>query len=97
VVVNNDGGGIFGLLEPGEPEHAAVFERVFATPLGADIGAWCAGAGIEHVAPGCDDELVAALAPRPGVRVVEVRVDRGINRALQARLREAAQAAIDAP
>ena len=34
VVVNDDGGGIFTLLEPGEPERAADFERVFGTPTG---------------------------------------------------------------
>lgn len=96
VVVNNDGGGIFGLLEPGEPQHSAVFERVFATPVGGDIGAWCAGVGVEHVAPTCQDDLAAALTPRPGTRVVEVRVDRAGNRALQTRLHRAARAAIDA-
>ena len=34
VVPNDDGGGIFTLLEPGEPERAATFERIFGTPTG---------------------------------------------------------------
>ena len=37
VVVDNDGGGIFGELEQGEPEFATDFERVFATPHGARL------------------------------------------------------------
>ena len=41
VVANDDGGGIFTLLEPGEPEQAAAFERVFGTPLGTSLEALC--------------------------------------------------------
>ncbi len=43
VVANDDGGSIFSTLEQGAPEYAATFERVYATPTGADIGALCAG------------------------------------------------------
>ena len=46
VVVNDDGGGIFTLLEPGEPERAADFERVFGTPTGTDLAALCAAHGV---------------------------------------------------
>jgi 2-succinyl-5-enolpyruvyl-6-hydroxy-3-cyclohexene-1-carboxylate synthase len=94
VVVNNDGGGIFGLLEPGEPAHSGVFERVFATPTAGDIGAWCAGVGVEHHRPTSRSELAEALSPSGGIRVVEVRTDRGVNRALHAELRACASAAI---
>ena len=45
VVTNDDGGGIFTLLEPGEPERAADFERVFGTPTGTDLAALCARTG----------------------------------------------------
>lgn len=92
VVVNNDGGGIFALLEPGRlpPD---VFERVFGTPHHADLGALCAGTGTPHRRLSTVYELAAALAPEPGVRVVEVTVDRGGDRhrqrALQARIRAA--------
>lgn len=96
VVVNNDGGGIFGLLEPGEPALADVFERVYATPTGADVGGWCSAAGVEHDRPSSRAELLAAVRPRPGLRVVEVRTDRRRNRSLHADLRLAVAAAIDA-
>jgi 2-succinyl-5-enolpyruvyl-6-hydroxy-3-cyclohexene-1-carboxylate synthase len=96
VVVNNDGGGIFGLLEPGDPQHAAAFERVFATPTGGDVAGWCAAAGVPHVLAQSRDDLAAALVPRPGLRVVEVRTDRGANRALHRSVKAAAVAAVEA-
>ena len=48
VVVNDDGGGIFTTLEPGAPERAADFERVFGTPTGTDLAALCRAHGIRH-------------------------------------------------
>ena len=56
VVTNDDGGGIFTLLEPGEPQRAAEFERVFGTPTGTDLAALCAAHGVAHT-------LEAAEAP----------------------------------
>lgn len=77
VVVNDDGGAIFATLEHGRPEHADIFERVFATPHGADLGALCAGYGVHHEAVTTAARLREVLAvPRPGVSVVEVVVDR---------------------
>lgn len=96
VVVNNDGGGIFGLLEPGEHPQADVVERVFGTATGVDVAALCAGAGVPHTMPTTRADLVEALRPKPGLRVVEVRTDRHANRALHAELREAAATAIAA-
>lgn len=86
VVANDDGGGIFGVLEQGSAEHAAAFERVFGTPHGTDLAALCAAHRVPH---DCVElaGLSAALAPRPGLRVVEVRTDRSGLRALHARLR----------
>ncbi len=37
VVIDNDGGGIFGELEQGAPEFAVDYERVFGTPHGARL------------------------------------------------------------
>lgn len=93
VVVNDDGGGIFALLEQGAPEHARAFERVFGTPHGVDLGALCAATGTPHERVKLD-ELPAALTPRPGLRVVEVAVDRTVHRDLHARLRTAVAAAL---
>ncbi len=77
VVVNDDGGAIFATLEHGRPEHADIFERVFATPHGADLGALCAGYGVHHAAVSSVGALREVLAaPRPGISVVEVVVDR---------------------
>jgi 2-succinyl-5-enolpyruvyl-6-hydroxy-3-cyclohexene-1-carboxylate synthase len=93
VVLNDDGGGIFELLEQGAPEHAAAFERVFGTPHGVDLGALCAATGTGHVTADLDD-VAAALAPEPGLRVVEVRAGRGELREGHARLRAAVEAAV---
>jgi 2-succinyl-5-enolpyruvyl-6-hydroxy-3-cyclohexene-1-carboxylate synthase len=94
VVLNDDGGGIFSLLEQGAPEHADSFERVFGTPHGADLGALCAGYRVPHVVATSVPEFRAALKPAPGLRVVEVRVDRSRHRDLHARLRKAVAAAV---
>ena len=72
VVVNNDGGGIFGGLEPGRPEHARAFERVFGTPTGADLAALCGASCTPYTRVTSLDDLVnAALDPRNDVQVVE--------------------------
>ncbi|HST66139.1 MAG TPA: 2-succinyl-5-enolpyruvyl-6-hydroxy-3-cyclohexene-1-carboxylic-acid synthase [Mycobacteriales bacterium] len=76
VVVNNDGGGLFGLLEQGGPEHRDAFERVFGTPHGVDLAALCAATGTPHRRVGTREELAAALAEPDALRVVEVRTDR---------------------
>ncbi len=88
VVVNDDGGSIFALLEQGAPEHAAQFERVFATPHGADLAALCAGFGVPHRRVTDRAALRAALAePSGGVEVVEAVVRRDDRRALDAAVR----------
>ena len=93
VVVNNDGGAIFGGLEQGAPEHSQAFERVFGTPLGVDLAALCAASGTPHVRVDTAAGLTAALAPSAGLRVVEVRTDRTVATAVDARLRAAVAAA----
>lgn len=91
VVVNDDGGGIFATLEYGAPERATDFERLFATPTGADLGALCRGHGVAHeLVTGLLDLQQALQRPTRGLRVLEVPVDRAAHRALRAALRQAA-------
>jgi 2-succinyl-5-enolpyruvyl-6-hydroxy-3-cyclohexene-1-carboxylate synthase len=89
VVHNDDGGGIFTLLEQGAAEYQGSFERVFGTPHGADLAALCAGYRVPHTLVHDRAELRAALRPAPGPRVVEVRSNRALLRDLHARLRAA--------
>lgn len=96
VVLNDDGGGIFSLLEQGAPEHSRSFERVFGTPHGADLAALCAGYRVPYTLAGTLEEFRTALRPRPGLRVVEVRVDRSRHRGLHQRLRSAVASAVRA-
>lgn len=94
VVANDDGGSIFSTLEQGAPEYAGTFERVYATPTGADIAALCAGYGVphRHVAPA---GLAAALDEDvTGIRVIEVPVDRAGRRDLTARIGAAVKAVL---
>ncbi|WP_168706789.1 2-succinyl-5-enolpyruvyl-6-hydroxy-3-cyclohexene-1-carboxylic-acid synthase [Gordonia paraffinivorans] len=98
VVANDDGGGIFGLLEQGDPRYntgrfAGAYERVFGTPHRTDIASMCAGFHIPHRRVGVDD-LRAVLAEEPaagGIEVIEVATDRerlrSVHAAIAARLR----------
>lgn len=97
VVVNDDGGGIFTLLEPGEPGRAREFERLFGTPTGTDLAALCAAHGVRHtLSPDLAGLLdVVREAPR-GLHVVEVRTSRDRHRADQDHLRAVAAAAVTA-
>jgi len=95
IVHNDDGGGIFTLLEQGAAEYKNTFERIFGTPHHADIASLCRGYRVEHVHVTTSAELRAALAPPRGLTVVEVRSDRSLLRDLHARLRNAvAEAAL---
>ncbi|AYF73573.1 2-succinyl-5-enolpyruvyl-6-hydroxy-3-cyclohexene-1-carboxylic-acid synthase [Nocardia yunnanensis] len=87
VVANDDGGGIFELLEQGDPQYAGVFERVFGTPHGMDLAALCAAYRVPHrqVDPA---ELAAELTGHAhGIRVLEVATERSSLRELHATVR----------
>jgi 2-succinyl-5-enolpyruvyl-6-hydroxy-3-cyclohexene-1-carboxylate synthase len=93
VVVNNDGGAIFGLLEQGAPEHAEAFERVFGTPHGVDLQALCAATRTPYSLATTRQELRDQLQG-PGLRVVEVRTDRTAAVELDRALRAAVASAL---
>ena len=97
VVADDDGGGIFSLLEQGDPRLAADFERVFGTPHGADLRALCVGAGVPFTDtdPAGLEKLLAGpsvtfshrdIVPE-GLRVVRVSTSRSGLRDLHAALR----------
>jgi 2-succinyl-5-enolpyruvyl-6-hydroxy-3-cyclohexene-1-carboxylate synthase len=88
VVVNDDGGSIFAVLEQGAPSYAAAFERIFGTPHGVDLAALCAATRTPHWRVGSVPELRQALAsPNGGIEVVEVRCRRDNRRALDEAIR----------
>jgi len=95
VVAADDGGSIFGVLEPGAAEHQDAFERVFATPTHADLMALCAASGTPYRRVSTRVELRTAIAsPVGGIEVVEARVDRAGRRTLDAELGRAVHAAL---
>src|SRR4029450_9412259 len=62
VVPDNDGGGIFAQLEPGEDRHARDYRRVFGTPHGRDLVAVAQALGWAASSVASPGELAAALA-----------------------------------
>ncbi|MFD9699301.1 2-succinyl-5-enolpyruvyl-6-hydroxy-3-cyclohexene-1-carboxylic-acid synthase [Lentzea sp. NPDC059081] len=87
VVLNDDGGGIFSLLEQGAPKYDPSFERVFGTPHGTDLTALCAGYRIRHSIVDDAEEFRSALAAPQGLQVVEVQAKRDELRSLHERLK----------
>jgi 2-succinyl-5-enolpyruvyl-6-hydroxy-3-cyclohexene-1-carboxylate synthase len=92
IVVNNDGGGIFSMLE--QAAFPGPFERVFGTPHGTGIADLAAAAGLPYRRLERAAELPAVLAAagarRTGISLVEVRTDRPGQAALRQRLAAAA-------
>ncbi len=88
VVVNDDGGSIFSVLEQGGPSYAASFEKLFGTPHGVDLAALCAASRTPHRRATTPAELEEALgSPHGGVEVVEAVVRRDNRRAVDAAIR----------
>lgn len=70
VVIDNDGGGIFGDLEGAHPAYAAHFERVFGTPMPGDLAGYAQAAEIPVQTVTSLDMLASELADSHGTRVL---------------------------
>ena len=89
VVVNDDGGSIFAMLEQGAPEFAASYDKLFGTPHGVDVAALCAATRTPHVRVTALPQLDQVLgSPNGGIEVVEAICRRDNRRELDARIRE---------
>jgi len=101
VVVDNDGGGIFGFLPQAVELDPGRFEQLFGTPHGTDLVAVAEAYGVPAERVGSRAGLQSALngaAMRGGTRVVVVGSDRSqapeVHRRLQERVRVAARSAL---
>jgi 2-succinyl-5-enolpyruvyl-6-hydroxy-3-cyclohexene-1-carboxylate synthase len=89
VVSNDNGGGIFELLEQGDPRFSDVSSRIFGTPHDVDVGALCRAYHIEARQIEVDQLGPALAEPHEGMRVLEVKADRSSLRQLHAAIRAA--------
>jgi 2-succinyl-5-enolpyruvyl-6-hydroxy-3-cyclohexene-1-carboxylate synthase len=89
VVSNDNGGGIFELLEQGDPRFSDVSARVFGTPHDVDVGALCRAYHIDSRQIEVDALGVALDEPAVGLRVLEVKADRSSLRQLHAAIKAA--------
>ncbi len=89
VVSNDNGGGIFELLEPGDPRFGDVASRIFGTPHDVDVGALCRAYHVDSRQIEVGDLASALDEPAQGVRVLEVKADRSSLRRLHADIRAA--------
>ncbi|WP_020101267.1 2-succinyl-5-enolpyruvyl-6-hydroxy-3-cyclohexene-1-carboxylic-acid synthase [Mycobacterium sp. 360MFTsu5.1] len=93
VVSNDNGGGIFELLEQGDPRFSDVSSRIFGTPHDVDVAALCRAYHVECRQVEADGLAAALREPFEGMRVLEVKADRSTLRALHASIRAAIKAA----
>ena len=89
VVSNDNGGGIFELLEQGDPRFSDVSSRIFGTPHDVDVGALCRAYHVDSRQIEVDDLAAALDESFDGMRVLEVKADRSSLRALHASIKAA--------
>jgi 2-succinyl-5-enolpyruvyl-6-hydroxy-3-cyclohexene-1-carboxylate synthase len=89
VVSNDNGGGIFELLEQGDPRFSDVSSRVFGTPHDVDVGALCRAYHVDSRQIEVDQLGPALDEPGAGMRVLEVKADRSSLRQLHAAIKAA--------
>lgn len=77
VVLNDNGGAIFGGLEHAAAGDDTLYERVFGTSHVSDLSALCAGYNVGHITVRSTTELSEFLSqPAAGIRVAEVNFSR---------------------
>lgn len=87
IVLNDNGGAIFGGLEHAAAGDNSLYERVFGTSHVSDISALCAGYSVGHTSVTSTAELQEYLnQPAQGIRVAEVRFDRVLRAQVNAHL-----------
>ena len=95
VVIDNDGGGIFGFLPQAEALPGAEFEALLGTPRGLDTAKAAALFGLSHRRIESLEELPDALAA--GTNLIQVRTDRAANVTLHRDLAGAVSEALPPP
>ena len=89
MVSNDNGGGIFELLEQGDPRFSDVSSRIFGTPHDVDVGR-CAARTTSRPARSRSPIWVPCWTNRTtGMRVLEVKADRSSLRELHAAIKAA--------
>jgi 2-succinyl-5-enolpyruvyl-6-hydroxy-3-cyclohexene-1-carboxylate synthase len=92
VVIDNDGGGIFGFLPQAEALSESEFEALLGTPQGVDVGRVAHLFDLPHRRIATASELTEALAA--GTCLIEAKVDRQANVDLHRRLSAAVAEAV---
>jgi len=92
VVIDNDGGGIFGFLPQASTLDESEFEALLGTPRGVDVAKAADLFGLPHRKIDSLAQLPGALAA--GTGLIEVQVERQANVELHHRLQRAVQQAI---
>jgi 2-succinyl-5-enolpyruvyl-6-hydroxy-3-cyclohexene-1-carboxylate synthase len=95
IVIDNDGGGIFGFLPQAKALAEDEFEALLGTPRGIDTGKAAALFGLPHRPLTGLAELSAALAD--GTGLIEVKADRQGNLAIHRRLEDDVRRSLDQP
>lgn len=83
IILNNDGGGIFSFLPVAEYGDSVRFDELFTTPHGLDLSAVAPLYGLSHTRVTNWNEYAHAIGKsiaHPGVTLIEVPVDREVNR-----------------
>ncbi|MBP6508091.1 MAG: 2-succinyl-5-enolpyruvyl-6-hydroxy-3-cyclohexene-1-carboxylic-acid synthase [Opitutaceae bacterium] len=95
VLINNNGGGIFGHLPVAQFDPP--FEEFFATPQEADFSKLCTAYGVAHTLVKSMAQLgrLVRKLPQRGVRVLELRTDRKKDAAFRKALFAAVAAALE--